>query len=465
MKKFLISSTFLIMCTILLTGCIERTELSNIAIVAGLGIDKIDDRYELTVQILNPASITGENQNALPVYSIKETGETIYEAYQKLDQITTSQLFLSHLNVIVINTELAESGIGPVLNFALRHTDIRPDINIVISKNASANEILNVLTSIDTIPAAQLDIFTNRSASSTARLTNYNLYEVVDMVNSDSINVVLNSVSIHHENNEQNTEGKLNRNLDSTNSNEFSTSTQNDTNNDENFDHQENNNSDDFKGSEQDPSNNENSDASNNNEETNSKNNQKIEGATIDNILEITSPVQLRIDHLAVFNGDELVGFLDEDEAQFYNVLLGISKRYALKARIDEEYYVAAEVTDVSSKIETNIEKNKATINIEITAMIVENTYPIDLTTQDNLDIMSEHLQKQFENDIDSLINRIQTEFKTDVLGIGGRAYYDEHKLWTQKEGYWSEIFPDIDIKINIDFKIDSVGEIGNVVL
>lgn len=395
MKKIVAMLTILLLAATTLTGCLERTELNKLGIVSGIGIDLEEDGYNVTVQILNPASLAN-NSSALPVYSLQAKGDSISEAFQRVDQQTATALFLPHLNVIVVNEKLAEEGINPVLNFALRHTNIRPDINILVAKETSANHILNVLTSVDTPPAGELDISTNMIFTHTARLVDLNLYEIVDMVNTDTTHVVLNAVSTQHEN-EQKHEIKDDGNMK--------------------------------------------------------------------NVQTITPNAQLRIEHLAVFKEDKIIGYLDDNQAQLYNILMDDHKRYVMRTTIEEEYYVVAEITQTSTKIKTDLANNSATIDIDLTAMIVENTYNIDLTTIDNLNTMAEHLGRQLDEDLHEFVNHIQQDLQTDILGIGGKAYYKEHHVWEEVQGYWEERFPELDITINLNFEIDAVGEIGNVTL
>lgn len=406
-KKLLSACLLIISSVFMLTSCLERVELNKIGVVTGFGINKTEDGYLVTAQILNPAAIAGETQNALPVYTLTGEGKTIQDAVSRVGQVMSSGFFLSHLNVIVIDESFAEDGFAPLLNFALRHSEIRPDISIIVAKDNCANDVLNVITALDRIPAAQLNVSTMLS-SHTGRLTNYNLYDVVDMVNGDSINVVLNAVSIHRE------EGHVDESVER----QDGTSGQTSQN-----------------------------------------------GSTIDNILDITNPVQLRIEHLAVFKTDKLIGFLDANEAQLYNIVMGESKRYVLITRIEEDYYTSARVTKVKSKITTDLENNEATIKLNLDAMILENTYPIDFTNEENLTAISQYLKAQFETDINDFVHKVQTELESDIFGIGGKAYYQEHKLWKEKEGYWSELFPEITINIEVELNIDSVGEIGNVTL
>ena len=406
-KKSRFFVLFGVLLTLVLTGCLERVEINKLGIVSGLGIDKIDDHYQVTAQILNPSAISGKSSSSLPVYSLTAEGDSIHEAYKKLDQMTSTALSLSHLNVMVINEAFAEDGFSPLLNFALRRTDIRPDITFVVAKDESAKDVLSVVTALDLIPSAQLNVI-SKVPSYTQRLTSYNLYEVVDMVNGNSINVVLNAVSIHRE------ETQLNAQT---------------------------------------------SGADGSSGQTNAS------GSSIDNIHDMTVPVQLRFEHLAVFQGDRLAGFISDKEAQLYNMIVHGHKRYDMVARIEDEYYTSVGFTEVKSTISTNLAQNEATIKIELGAIIIENTYPIDLTNTENLTVMSEHLKKQFEAEIHPFVEKVQTEMRSDIFGVGGKAYYQENKLWNEHEGYWAEQFPDLRIHIEVDVKINSVGEIGNVTL
>ena len=400
-KKILFSTIILVSTILMLTGCLERIEVNKLAIVAALGIDKTDDGYTVTVQILNPTAITGERGNSLPVYSLQSEGRSIHEAYKKLDQITTSALSLSHLNVIIVDEKFAEAGISPILNFALRRDDIRPDITILVAKDATATEILSVVTTLDMIPAAQIDVaqFIN---TRTARLTNYNLYEVVDMVNTESSNVVLNAVSLYYAEDEKSEKAV-----------------------------------------------------------------EKVKktGSTADNLNNIKAPVQLRIEHLAVFQEEKLVGFLDSAEAQLYNMVKGTYKRYDIVAPIGEDYYISFDTDELKSKITTDLANNEATISMKIKGLIQENTSPADFTNQDNLDAAAAVLKTQFESDMEAFIAKLQGELKSDVFGIGGKAHAQENKLWKETAGYWKEIFPELNIKLEIELEINSVGEIINVTL
>ena len=73
MKKIII-----IIFIFLLTGCFNYTELNKMAIVSSIGIDKENDNYVVTVQIMNAKESDETEGSQVSVYT--EKGKTILYA-------------------------------------------------------------------------------------------------------------------------------------------------------------------------------------------------------------------------------------------------------------------------------------------------------------------------------------------------------------------------------------------------
>jgi len=401
---------------LLLSGCLDRTEISKIWLVSGLGIDKTDTGYLVTVQVLNPTAIVGENPG-LPVHTFSAEGATYYEAYQKADNLTVHVLYMSHLSAIIVDEAVAEEGINSVLDFALRHVEIRPDVNVLVAKEDRAEDILKVLTPIETIPSMQLDIFTNMVAEHTARLINYNLYDIINLMNTPGVNAVLDVVTLEKEPNEQAGE-KTNEQAEEQ--------------------------------PEEQPS-----------EDTNEKSEE--EGGAEDNVQSIAPPVQLTIKQLAVFNDDNLIGYINQDDAQLYNILRKKNKRYVIKTKVDNEYYTSFEIEELFGTHKTFLEEEKVIFDFKIKGTLTENRYPIDLSNSDNVKIIESYFEKQLEQDLMAFLEKTQKELAADVIGIGQQAYYTDNNKWSEVQGYWDEIYPRVDFKVNVEIKLKSVGVIENI--
>lgn len=142
---------------LILSGCWSRKELNELAIVSTLSLDKIEDRYKVTAQVLNVNELAGAEQTtrlALAVY--EEEGDTIFEAIRNITQHSPRKLYLSHLRLVIIGEELAKEGIKNALDFLARDHELRMDYFLTISKTGEASKLLKILTPIERIPAQKI---------------------------------------------------------------------------------------------------------------------------------------------------------------------------------------------------------------------------------------------------------------------------------------------------------------------
>ncbi|MGY3190487.1 Ger(x)C family spore germination protein [Lysinibacillus sp. TE18511] len=157
MKKSLIV-IFLVIFTLLLSGCWSKRELSDLAIVSALGIDKVNDGYSISVQIINAGEMS-ENKSSgsqSPVTTYHATGQSVFEAIRKLTASSPRRAYFTHMQLVVFGEEFASEGIAEALDFLARDQAIRSDFNFVVAYNSTAKDILNVLTPIEKLPAKKI---------------------------------------------------------------------------------------------------------------------------------------------------------------------------------------------------------------------------------------------------------------------------------------------------------------------
>ncbi|TDL71050.1 Ger(x)C family spore germination protein [Rhodococcus qingshengii] len=146
--------------TLLLSGCWSKKELTDLAIVAALGIDKNEEgRYVGTMQIINPGNVTGGMQGGggnqgPPVSVITGTGDSIVEVSRRTSRKLSRRLYYAHTNLVVISEDLAkEESISNILDPLERDAEFRSTAIIVIAQGTKASDIVKVLTTIEKIPA------------------------------------------------------------------------------------------------------------------------------------------------------------------------------------------------------------------------------------------------------------------------------------------------------------------------
>jgi spore germination protein KC len=151
LNKFVSGSLILF----LLSGCWDANELNELAIAVAYGIDKVEDEYLVTAQVVNPGEIEQAGITT-PVTVYQENAETLLEAFRRMTTIAPRKIYGSHLRVLVIGEQVAKEGIGDVIDLLSRDPEIRNDFYIVVSRNAKAGDTLQVLTSLEDIPANKL---------------------------------------------------------------------------------------------------------------------------------------------------------------------------------------------------------------------------------------------------------------------------------------------------------------------
>jgi spore germination protein KC len=144
--------------TLLLSGCWNRRELNRLAIAVGLGLDKVGDRYMLSVQAVNSSSVAPKQGGGggSPVSLYQAEAKSVYEAVRKLTTLTPRRIYPSHLRVLVIGEELAREGIAKSIDLLARDWEIRSDFFMVIARGDRAENVLKVLTPNEQIPANKL---------------------------------------------------------------------------------------------------------------------------------------------------------------------------------------------------------------------------------------------------------------------------------------------------------------------
>lgn len=142
----------------LLAGCWNRRELNELAIAVGMGIDKSDDEYIVSVQVVNPAQVATKDGGGqkTPVTLYQEKGDTVFEAIRRMTTVGARKIYFPHLRILVIGEELAEEGIGEALDFLSRDHEVRTDFYIVVTKDSKAEDTLKVMTGLENIPVNKL---------------------------------------------------------------------------------------------------------------------------------------------------------------------------------------------------------------------------------------------------------------------------------------------------------------------
>ncbi|GAB1529253.1 MULTISPECIES: Ger(x)C family spore germination protein [Brevibacillus] len=128
-------------CMFLVSGCWDRREVNDMAIVIAMAMDKESDgRYRLSIQVPLVSSLGaqsgggGGTSGDKSYYVDSAVGRTIREANGFIQSRMSRQIYYSHHRMIVIGEELARDGMSDVLDIVTRFPENRLTAYIVMTK-------------------------------------------------------------------------------------------------------------------------------------------------------------------------------------------------------------------------------------------------------------------------------------------------------------------------------------------
>ena len=388
MKKLILIITTLII-SVTLTGCGGYEELNNLSIVTAVAFDKTDDEYELSFLIANsPKAQTSakEGEAKTTVYTGK--GKTIAEASKDIEQIVPKQVYLGHINVVVISEDIAKDGFLKIADWLLRNPQTRKKFYLLQAKDEKAKNILKIVSPLESFPSQSIATLIESNSETKSIATSITYSNFISQILEKGYDPVLPSITIN---------GSVK-------------------------------------------------------EGSNEKN------------LETTEPESyLVLGPLAIYKGDKLKGFSTEEESWAINVLKGDSKEINYNVKYQNEK-ISIETSSLKSTIKIIDEKN-----IEITISGVGDIYninnKIDIQDYKEINKIEKAWSSSLKKDLTKVIKKVQSKWQADIFGFGNLIYKNNPKTWKKLEKNWnSKYFPNLNIKVKTDLKIDATGSLINTI-
>ncbi|MCM3388748.1 Ger(x)C family spore germination protein [Ureibacillus chungkukjangi] len=183
MKKLFLL-TLMIMTLLFLTACWDRYELEERANILGIAIDYADEStedftipevshqkdkfpgnnkklYKITAQLAVPGKIKlgpeGDSSGGSGETSwvLETVGYTMKDALLNLQQQLAEKLYLGHLQIVIVNSEIAKDGLEDINDFLRRDYEVRRTAWMAITEQ-KASKVLQTAPPMQTVPALYL---------------------------------------------------------------------------------------------------------------------------------------------------------------------------------------------------------------------------------------------------------------------------------------------------------------------
>ena len=125
---------YLIILLPLLTGCNYR-ELNKLGITTAVSIDYQNNNYNIIAEVVNPIKQQdASSANNSPFIAFKNSAPSLQEAFRNIVLESPRQLYVAHLEIIVLSEEIVNNHLKEFLEYFTRDPETRTEIKIIIAK-------------------------------------------------------------------------------------------------------------------------------------------------------------------------------------------------------------------------------------------------------------------------------------------------------------------------------------------
>ncbi|MFU0832099.1 MAG: Spore germination protein B3 [Oscillospiraceae bacterium] len=174
-------------------GCWSYHEVETYSIVAGMAIDKGQNgyKYHLTLECVKIAA--GDESEAKPLV-LEADGNSIFEATRSTLRESDKKLYFNHCEIVIISSDIAKEGLKLVMDFLKRDAELRITMDVLISKEKTAGEILRVTPQSGNILSYQINNTLGEQASYNGSLPGVQIYEITNTLNAEGLSLVLPAI-------------------------------------------------------------------------------------------------------------------------------------------------------------------------------------------------------------------------------------------------------------------------------
>lgn len=168
---------------------------------------------------------------------------------------------------------------------------------------------------------------------------------------------------------------------------------------------------------------------------------------------------------IAVFKKDKLIGYMmGEEETRGVQWIRDKVKAGNIVMPSPHKGNITIELISASSKVKPIMKDNKPIIQIIIhnKGTIRDMTGAFDPMKNPEILTWFEQMENEvIKQEIEKALYAAQKTFKADIFHFGEAIHRDYPKEWKNMEGNWSDIFPELEIEIQVYSSIQRTGVIS----
>jgi spore germination protein KC len=404
-----------------IAGCWGRRETQQMNLSTALGFDYLavdgKPQFRLTILSAKPPQGGGgmgsssditDPQKSHTNHVISINGDTIWDAGRNLDLRSSRKLFIGQVVVVVIGEETARHGLGQIMDFLLRHQEIRERTWIVICKGM-ASDFLNSQPEYEPSLSAEIDGILKNARTNIANVKGTDLFNVSYALLTPGKETVIPYMTIF------------------TPREPSSPIIQNQA------------------GSTPNPS----------------SGTQGGSEAETEN-----QPQRKTFEAIgfALFRGDKMQGLMNEEESQGLLFLNDQVKTGAITIAVDDSTKnVSIRIDNSKTKIEPIFTDSGIEFKVVIKAsgILVEESDALVKIAPENWQKVENLVNQEIEKRCLEAVKKSQ-DLYSDVMGFGDKIHRTNPGVWEEIEYNWEQIYPTVTVTVEAEFKLKQTGVISD---
>lgn len=418
-KNFLI--ILLTLSTFLLTGCYNKKELDNLAYVIALGADVgSGDELNITYQIAVPVKISSDSGKTGEENYITHTvtANSLYTGNSKVNSLTSKEVNLSHVKLIVYSEELAKQDLSGHINGIVSNVSIRPKTTVALCKGKAKDFLEKITPNLEASPARYYELLfeSQKYTDDTIASELINFYSKASALDQATTLLILSNQSGDDE------KSSKTKNEENTKNEQQITGISN----------KSDQNGSNGGGSEE------------KSEDKKNKSETKFLG-------------------IAAFNGGKMVGTIPEELVVSHLILTSALKNGNLTVDDVTEKNKLVSVhlrQNKCCKFNVNLENKTPEINIavDLTAKLQSSNSTTDYLTNKNKNALKKKIEEKLEEQLNEYFKLTQ-DFNSDIAGLG-KYVKTKYLTWEEfKKSNWLENYKNakINVEVNVDLNVSRV--------
>ncbi|MCP1137289.1 Ger(x)C family spore germination protein [Paenibacillus polysaccharolyticus] len=169
----------------------------------------------------------------------------------------------------------------------------------------------------------------------------------------------------------------------------------------------------------------------------------------------------IKLDGLAIFKKDKLVGMMDKAPADALILAMGEANEpeVMIKApRGKGDMFI--KLNENNSSLLPKIVNGKVSVTIQMYAkgVLVDNESDYGDRREKEILNLNEAVHRKIKEDIEEGVRLVQKKFKADILGIGRSIHRQLPKEWDKIKDRWEVLYPDVQVSVEPHVIIENVG-------